>query len=236
MAYRDYICCRDCKSKFIYDAYGNIRNSLEAIYGNEDAPNWTVELVCPDCLARLDRAALAQPEQDDADAIIIQYHEATIKRLEKRIEELQAALAQPEPAGAEDMKVYSAIAEGYGRLEKRLGCVQHDCDVCRDIALAQPERKPQPEQEPVITASMVVELRAKTDAPMMDCREALIRANGDIDSACDILRFGLNKPPPPRKPLPEQVLEYIAPVGTTWRDMVKFARRVEQEHGIGGGA
>jgi len=36
-------------------------------------------------------------------------------------------------------------------------------------------------------------------------------------------------------PLPEQVLEYIAPVGTTWRDMVKFARRVEQEHGIGGG-
>jgi len=55
---------------------------------------------------------------------------------------LRAALAQPEslePAGEEDMKVYAAIAEGYGRLEKRIGCVQHDCDVCQARVLAQPE-------------------------------------------------------------------------------------------------
>jgi hypothetical protein len=62
MAYRDYICCRDCKSKFIYDGNDSIRNSLEATYGDEDAPNWTVELVCPNCLARLERKPLNEDE------------------------------------------------------------------------------------------------------------------------------------------------------------------------------
>jgi len=43
------------------------------------------------------KAALAQPAQqeDDADATIIQYHEATIKRLEKRIEELAQPVQEP---------------------------------------------------------------------------------------------------------------------------------------------
>lgn len=65
MAYRDYICCRDCKSKFIYDGNDSIRNLLEATYGNEDAPNWTVELVCPNCLARLERKPLTEQEIED---------------------------------------------------------------------------------------------------------------------------------------------------------------------------
>ncbi len=49
---------------------------------------------------QLASAPAAQPAQqeDDADATIIQYHEATIKRLEKRIEEL-AQPAQQEPIG-----------------------------------------------------------------------------------------------------------------------------------------
>jgi hypothetical protein len=62
MAYRDYICCRDCKSKFIYDGNDSIRNSLEATYGDENAPNWTVKLVCPNCLARLERKPLTEDE------------------------------------------------------------------------------------------------------------------------------------------------------------------------------
>ena len=62
MAYRDYIRCRDCKSKFIYDGNDSIRNSLEATYGDENAPNWTVELVCPNCLARLERKPLTEEE------------------------------------------------------------------------------------------------------------------------------------------------------------------------------
>src|SRR5690625_6223892 len=33
-----------------------------------------------------------------------------------------------------------------------------------------------------ITASMVKELRAKTDAPMMECKKALVEANGDRKS------------------------------------------------------
>ena len=32
----------------------------------------------------------------------------------------------------------------------------------------------------VITAAMVGQLRAKTDAPMMECKKALTEANGDI--------------------------------------------------------
>lgn len=32
-----------------------------------------------------------------------------------------------------------------------------------------------------ITASMVKELRERTDAPMMDCKKALSEADGDMD-------------------------------------------------------
>ena len=39
-----------------------------------------------------------------------------------------------------------------------------------------------------ITASMVMNLRGQTDAPMMDCKKALIEAEGDISRAEEILR------------------------------------------------
>src|SRR5262245_52616227 len=39
-----------------------------------------------------------------------------------------------------------------------------------------------------ITAAAVQALRAKTDTPMMDCKAALIKANGDIEKAILILR------------------------------------------------
>lgn len=39
-----------------------------------------------------------------------------------------------------------------------------------------------------ITASMVSELRTKTGAGMMDCKKALTEANGDLETAIDILR------------------------------------------------
>ncbi|MDE2400940.1 MAG: elongation factor Ts [Burkholderiales bacterium] len=43
----------------------------------------------------------------------------------------------------------------------------------------------------VITASMVAELRAKTDAPMMECKRALTEAAGDPAKAEEILRVKL---------------------------------------------
>ena len=43
----------------------------------------------------------------------------------------------------------------------------------------------------VITASMVGELRAKTDAPMMECKKALTEADGDMGRAEEILRVKL---------------------------------------------
>ncbi|HVK32827.1 MAG TPA: translation elongation factor Ts [Burkholderiaceae bacterium] len=44
---------------------------------------------------------------------------------------------------------------------------------------------------PAITASMVAELRAKTDAPMMECKKALTEADGSLDRAEEILRVKL---------------------------------------------
>jgi elongation factor Ts len=43
----------------------------------------------------------------------------------------------------------------------------------------------------VITAAMVGELRAKTDAPMMECKKALTEAEGDMVRAEEILRVKL---------------------------------------------
>jgi elongation factor Ts len=43
----------------------------------------------------------------------------------------------------------------------------------------------------VITASMVAELRAKTDAPMMECKKALTEAEGDMTKAEELLRVKL---------------------------------------------
>ena len=42
-----------------------------------------------------------------------------------------------------------------------------------------------------ITASMVKELREKTDAPMMECKKALTEAAGDMAKAEEILRVKL---------------------------------------------
>jgi elongation factor Ts len=44
---------------------------------------------------------------------------------------------------------------------------------------------------PAITASMVAELRAKTDAPMMECKKALTEADGDLNRAEEVLRVKL---------------------------------------------
>jgi elongation factor Ts len=42
-----------------------------------------------------------------------------------------------------------------------------------------------------ITASLVAELRAKTDAPMMECKKALTEAEGNMDKAEELLRVKL---------------------------------------------
>ena len=44
---------------------------------------------------------------------------------------------------------------------------------------------------PTITAAMVGQLRAKTDAPMMECKKALTESNGDMARAEEILRVKL---------------------------------------------
>src|SRR5215467_6209469 len=42
-----------------------------------------------------------------------------------------------------------------------------------------------------ITAGMVKDLRDRTDAPMMECKKALVEASGDLDKAIELLRVRL---------------------------------------------
>jgi len=54
-----------------------------------------------------------------------------------------------------------------------------------------PRFNPTENDMPAITASMVADLRAKTDAPMMECKKALTEADGDMAKAEEILRVKL---------------------------------------------
>jgi len=68
----------------------------------------------------------------------------------------------------------------------------------------------------VITASMVGELRAKTDAPMMECKKALTEADGDMGRAEEILRVKLgNKAGKAASRITAEGVIAIAATGTT---------------------
>jgi hypothetical protein len=56
MAGRDYIMCAECGVKLIYDGSDSIREQLEARWGNPDLAVWTVKLLCPDCIKKLQEA------------------------------------------------------------------------------------------------------------------------------------------------------------------------------------
>ena len=59
----------------------------------------------------------------------------------------------------------------------------------------------------MITAQQVKELRDRTGISMMDCKDALSEANGDIDKAIEILRKkALLRP---KKNLPEQLMREL---------------------------
>lgn len=50
MAIRDYIICRECKCKLLYDGEQNGREWLEERWGKPEEAAWTIEgLLCPPC-------------------------------------------------------------------------------------------------------------------------------------------------------------------------------------------
>jgi len=74
-----------------------------------------------------------------------------------------------------------------------------------------------------ITASMVKELREKTDAPMMECKKALTEADGDMAKAEELLRVKLgNKASKAAARVPAEGI-----VGTWLADDGKLAAMVE---------
>lgn len=54
MAYRDYIHCKKCDCKLIYDGNDSIRESLENAYGDPEKDTFTIKLLCPECLRELE--------------------------------------------------------------------------------------------------------------------------------------------------------------------------------------
>lgn len=55
MALRDYILCKYCECKLVYDGYDNVRDSLEEKYGVR-------ELICPNCLKVIEDTLNATPK------------------------------------------------------------------------------------------------------------------------------------------------------------------------------
>ena len=52
-----------------------------------------------------------------------------------------------------------------------------------------------------ITAKMVNDLRARTNAPMMDCKRALVDAGGDSEKAAELLRNAAQPRPTRNSPM-----------------------------------
>lgn len=59
MALRDYILCKKCECKLIYDGGDSARDWLEERWRAPDASMWTELLLCPDCIKALE-AELAE--------------------------------------------------------------------------------------------------------------------------------------------------------------------------------
>lgn len=110
---------------------------------------------------------------------------------------------------------------------------------CADCGLRFEPIAPVVPRRPAITASMVGELRAKTDAPMMECKKALTEADGDMVRAEEILRVkpGNKAPLAQRQPLSDEQINAI------WRGTLGYAhaprksafdmaRAIEAAHGI----
>ena len=53
--------CRDCNKRMIYDSTGEVRVGLERAFGDIEAPEWTVKLVCPPCLKVIEERRPVSP-------------------------------------------------------------------------------------------------------------------------------------------------------------------------------
>lgn len=70
----------------------------------------------------------------------------------------------------------------------------------------------------MISASMVKELRNSTGAGMMDCKKALVEADGDMAKAIDILR----ERDSPRRRRKHPVLQQKGPLFLIYQKTVKL--------------
>ena len=93
MARRDYVICDECKTKIIYDGYDNVQDRLEEVWGDPNADVWTVHLLCPDCIKKL------QADLAAARALLRRYRNETPLGHQPHMiaQEVDAALAGDKP-------------------------------------------------------------------------------------------------------------------------------------------
>eukprot|EP01036_Dinobryon_divergens_P038307 gene38307-50279_t len=106
-------------------------------------------------------------------------------------------------ANANTDLVQAVAATGDDLIQRRWGAIERGASVApfshparaSSAHFRRPAQRPPPPPRrnnmPAITASLVAELRAKTDAPMMECKKALTEAEGDMERAEELLRVKL---------------------------------------------
>jgi len=172
------------------------------------------------------KAALAQPDEDE---LIIQYHEATIKRLENRIDEL---MAEPEQnLACKSTQARLAASWGYVKAQP-----EQYSDIVSDGGL-DPRNKP--EQEPV---AWQLTFRDEYDNP----RREVLYSKKHLDSHVEhntnmrglvCLVTPLYTSPPKRQPLTDKKISdlwcEVSNTDYVTADTHVFARAIEAKHGIG---
>lgn len=214
----------------LQDAAQQALEALESLQGGcTDSDDGTVETItvwCPEVIDAL-RTALAENKRDWS---LLEATQESLREHMAEIQTLRAALAQP--ASVEPVAFMWQHDE-----TGRCGFVEAHFD----RAHWQEHNPRLAIVSPLYTSSMVGELRAKTDAPMMECKKALTEADGDMVRAEEILRVKLGNKAPlaQRQPLTNGQIHtaYIEAADQTLRPQDEriafaFARAIEAAHGI----
>ncbi len=109
MALRDYVICGECETKIIYDGYDNGRDRLEEVWGDPNADVWTVHLLCPDCIKKL-QADLATAQARVAELTDELQMECEARQRVRAL--LRDCLPELDGEGVTIHRVWAALAEG----------------------------------------------------------------------------------------------------------------------------
>lgn len=83
MAGRDYIKCKKCYTKIVYDGQDDGRDRLETMWGDPSAKDWTVGLLCPDCIQKIEEFLGMLKETVDGGGHVVTFQDIDIEILKE---------------------------------------------------------------------------------------------------------------------------------------------------------